>query len=304
MRYMKQIIRYITIVFLAVASLSGCKEHYVTYSDAEYVMFADTLAVYPVQKDVDYFSIPVVSTVVKDYDRTFGVEIIDKGSNAIEKLHYSLKSNTITIKAGENRADVLVHGYYDNIEATDSLGFTLQLVMDEELVMPLYGKQAKAVLMKSCPFDINDFTGYCVLTSMFLYNYSVTGNYQRLVYTEKHPTEENMIICRSWIRDGYDVTMTFNADDPMSPLVTMEEGQVASDEGSFFGIAYGDDKILVTNSSLYDSVFYPCGRYLYIWAQMYVENLGEAVGTVGHFYNIMEWISDEEAERLRKEEGM
>lgn len=301
---MKQIIRYITIVFLAVASLSGCKEHYVTYSDAEYVMFADTLAVYPVQKDVDYFSIPVVSTVVKDYDRTFGVEIIDKGSNAIEKLHYSLKSNTITIKAGENRADVLVHGYYDNIEATDSLGFTLQLVMDEELVMPLYGKQAKAVLMKSCPFDINDFTGYCVLTSMFLYNYSVTGNYQRLVYTEKHPTEENMIICRSWIRDGYDVTMTFNADDPMSPLVTMEEGQVASDEGSFFGIAYGDDKILVTNSSLYDSVFYPCGRYLYIWAQMYVENLGEAVGTVGHFYNIMEWISDEEAERLRKEEGM
>lgn len=301
---MKQIIKYLTFVLLAAAALTGCKERYVTYSDAEYVMFADTLATYPVQKDVEYFSIPVVSTVVKNYDRTFGVEIIDKGSNAIENRHYRLQSNTITIKAGENRADVMVHGYYDNIEATDSLGFTLQLVMDERLVMPLYGKQAKAVLMKSCPFDINDFTGYCVLTSMFLYNYSATGKYQKLVYTEKHPTEENMIICRNWINDGYDVTMTFNADDPMKPFVTMDEGQVASDEGSFFGISYGDDKILVRNSSNYDSIFYPCGRYLYIWAEMYVENLGSPIGTVGHFYNIMEWVSDEEAQRLKMEEGL
>ena len=298
---MKQIIKYMTLAFLTVAALGSCKERYVTYSDAEYVMFADTLATYPVQDTVEYFSIPVVSTVIRDYDRTYGVEIIDKGSNAIENLHYRLQSNTITIKAGENRADVMVHGYYENIEATDSLGFTLQLVMDEKYVMPLYGKQTKAVLMKSCPFDINDFTGYCVLTSMFLYNYNATGSYQRLVYTEKHPTEPNTIICRNWINDGYDVTITFNASDPMKPFVTMDAGQVASDEGSFFGISYGDDKLLVTNSSLYDSIFYPCGRYLYIWTEMYVENLGEPVGTVGHFYNIMEWVSNEEAERLKKE---
>lgn len=301
---MKQIIRYMTILFVAAVSFQACHERYVTYDDREYVMFADTLATYPVQKDVEWFSIPVVSTVVKDYDRTFGVEVIDKGNNAIEKLHFRLESNTITIKAGENRADVKVHGYYDNIEATDSLGFELQLVMDRNLEMPGYGKSTKAVLMKSCPFDINSFTGYCVLTSMFLYNYSITGSYQRLVYTEKHPSEDNMIICHDWINDGYDVTMTFHPEDPMRPLVTMEDGQVASDEGSFFGIAHGDDKILVTNSSFYDSIFYPCGNYLYIWTEMYVENLGTAVGTVGHFYNIMEWVTDEEADRLRKEEGM
>ena len=298
---MKQIFKYITVLFAAASVLSSCHERYVTYSDNEYVMFADTLATYPVQKDVEWFSIPVVSTVVKDYDRTFGVEIIDKGSNAIENVHYRLESNTVTIKAGENRTDVKVHGYYDNIEATDSLGFELQLVMDKNLEMPLYGKGTKAVLMKSCPFDINNFTGYCVLTSMFLYNYSPTGAYQKLVYTEKHPTQENMIICRNWLNDGYDVTMTFNADDPMKPLVTMDRDQVASDEGSFFGTAHGDNKILVTNSSYYDSVFYPCGSYLYIWTEMYVENLGATVGTVGHFYNIMEWISDEEAERLKRE---
>ena len=298
---MKKTVIYITMLFAAAAALTGCHERYVTYSDKEYVMFADTLATYPVQKDVEWFSIPVVSTVARDYDRTFGVEIIDKGNNAIENVHYRLESNTVTIKAGELRADVKVHGYYDNIEATDSLGFELSLVMDSRLEMPLYGKNTKAVLMKSCPFDINNFTGYCVLTSMFLYNYSPTGAYQKLVYTEKHPTQENMIICRNWLNDGYDVTMTFNASDPMLPLVTMDRDQVASDEGSFFGTAHGDNRILVTNSSYYDSVFYPCGNYLYIWTEMYVENFGEPVGTVGHFYNIMEWISDEEAERLKRE---
>lgn len=300
---MKKYLIYITLAFAAMLTASSCHERYVTYDDAEYVMFADTIATYPVQQDVGYFSIPVVSTVTRDYDRTFGVEIIDKGNNAIEGLHYRLQSNTVTIKAGETRADVMVHGIYDNIAAEDQLTFQLRLVMNDDLVMPLYGKDTKAQLMKVCPFDINAFTGYCVFTSMFLYDYSITGSYQRLVYTEKHPTEENTIICRNWLNDGYDVTMKFHPEDPLKRVVTMDEGQVASDEGSFFGTAHGDDKILVRSSSLNESLFFTCGSYLYLWAEIYVENLGEPVGTVGHFYNIMEWISDEEAQRL-KNEGM
>ena len=301
---MKQILKYMTMAFVASVLLNSCHERYVTYSDAEYVMFADSIATYPVQKDVQYFNVPVVSTVVCDYDRTFGVEIIDKNSNAIEKYHYSLASNTITIKAGENRADVLVHGHYDNIEAADSLGFTMSLVMPEQLEMPFAGTQTKVVLMKACPFDINGFTGYCVLTSMFLYDYSVTGSYQRLVYTEKHPTQENTIICRNWMNDGYDVTMTFHPEDPLRPILTMDAGQVMSDQGSFFGTEYGDGKILVESSEYYDSYFYPCGNYLYLYAYIYLEDMGTPVGLVGHYYNIMVWISDEEAERLRREEGM
>ena len=77
-----------------------------------------------------------------------------------------------------------------------------------------------------------------------------------------------------------------------------------SDEGSFFGQTHGDDRILVRTSSRYDSFFYPGGNYLYVWTEMYVKNLSETVGTVGHFYNVMEWISDEEADRLRRENGM
>ena len=219
-------------------------------------------------------------------------------------MHYRLASNTITIPAGENRADVLVHGYYDNIGATDSLGFTLSLVMPDQLEMPMYGRKTSVVLMKSCPFDINGFTGWCVLSSTFLQAYNPYGSYQRLIRTSLHPTKENTIICHNWMLNGYDVTLTFHPEDPMSPLVTMDEGQIMSDEGSFFGQTHGDDRILVRSSRLADSYFYPCGNYLYIWTEMYVKNLGETVGTVGHFYNVMEWISDEEAERLQREEGM
>ena len=296
---MKNIVRYIVLVCVAVAALSSCHERYTIYEGREYVMFADTLSIYPIQAEKETFSIPVVSTVAKDYDRTFGVEVIDKTSNAIERRHYSLESNTITIKAGETRADVRVRGHFNNIGDADSLGFTLQLVMKDELVMPLYGKQTKAVLMKTGPFDINKFTGYCVLSSMFLQQYDQNGAYNRLVYTEKHPTMKNTIICRNWLKDGYDVTMTFNDSDALLPIVSMEAGQVASDQGSFFGTIYGEwgDKLLVTSSSLAQSIFYPLGGYLYVWTEISVEEYG----VVGHFYNVMEWISDEEAERIMRE---
>ena len=296
---MKNVFKYIVLSFVAIIALNACEERYVQYEGKEYVMFADTMAIYPIMAEKEEFSIPVVSTVVKDYDRTFGVEVIDKTSNAIERKHYSLESNTITIKAGETRADVRVRGHFDNIGESESVGFTLQLVMNDKLVMPLYGKQTKAVLMKTGPFDINKFTGYCVLSSLFLQQYDPYGNYNRLIFTEQHPTLKNTIICRNWLKDGYDVTMTFNDSDPLLPLVTMAKNQVASDQGSFFGTIYGEwgDKLLVTSSNLAESIYYPLGGYLYIWTEFSVEE----VGVVGHFYNVMQWVSDEEAERLMRE---
>ena len=295
---MKQIFKYIAMSFVAAMALNACQERYVTYDGAEYVMFADTLAVYPVMEGADQFSIPVVSTVTRDYDRTFGVEVLDKLSNAIERKHYSLESNTITIKAGETRTDVKVRGHYNNIGEADSLGFALQLVMKDELVMPLYGKQTKAVIMKTGKFDRSKFTGYCVLSSMFLQNYSQNGGYNRLVYTEPHPTLNNTIICRNWLKDGYDVELTFNDEDPLMPVVTMAR-TVAGDQGSFFGTSYGQwgDKLYVRSSNLAQSIFYPLGGYLYIWTEFSVDEYG----IVGDFYNVMQWVTDEEAERIMRE---
>lgn len=300
-------IYFILSAFVAMATMVACDEEYVTYNDAEYVMFAEEQSTNMVLADQEYFTVPVASTVACDYDRTFGVEVVDKGSNAIEGKHYRLLSNSVTIPAGELAADVKVAGLYENIEPTDSLGFVLKLVMPEQLKFNLYegSDQTKVVMYKSCPFDRNNFTGWCILTSMLLRDYPGDNpSYQRLIRTEAHPTEPNTVILRSAFYDGYDMTITFNPENPANPLVTMDKDQVVSDEASVFGQILGDNHILGTHSFYYPSYFNSCQHFVELWMQVYVENLGESVGTVGHYYNILEWISDEEAERLQRENGM
>ena len=300
-------IYFILSAFVAMAAMVACDEEYVTYNDAEYVMFAEEQSTNMVLADQEYFTVPVASTVACDYDRTFGVEVVDKGSNAIEGKHYRLLSNSVTIPAGELAADVKVAGLYENIEPTDSLGFVLKLVMPEQLKFDLYegSDQTKVVMYKSCPFDRNNFTGWCILTSMLLRDYPGDNpSYERLFRTEAHPTEPNTVILRSAFYDGYDMTITFNPENPANPLVTMDKDQVVSDEASVFGQILGDNHILGTHSFYYPSYFNSCQHFVELWMQVYVENLGETVGTVGHFYNILEWISDEEAERLQRENGM
>ena len=306
MKKMKKIY-FILSAMVAMTAMVACDEEYVTYSDAEYVMFAEEQSTNMVLADQEYFTVPVASTVACDYDRTFGVEVVDKGSNAIEGKHYRLLSNSVTIPAGKLAADVKVAGLYENIEPTDSLGFVLKLVMPEQLKFNLYenSDQTKVVMYKSCPFDRNNFTGWCVLTSMLLRDYPGDNtSYQRLIRTEAHPTEQNTVILRSAFYDGYDLTITFNPEDPANPLVTMDKDQVLSDEASVFGQILGDNHILATHSFYYPSYFNSCQHFVELWMQVYVENLGETVGTVGHYYNILEWISDEEAERLQRENGM
>lgn len=289
---------------IATSMLASCAEEYVTYSDAEYVMFSETQSMNMILADDEYFGVAVASTVACDYDRTFGVEIVDKGSNAIEGKHYRLLSNSVTIPAGELATEVKVQGLYENIEPTDSLGFVLRLVMPEKLKWSLYedSDQTKVVMYKSCPFVRENFMGWCVVTSLLLRDYPGDNtSYQRLIRTEAHPTEENTVILRSCFYDGYDLTIRFHPEDAANPLVTMDKDQVLSDEASVFGQILGDNHILTTHSFYYPSYFNSCQRFVELWNHVYVENLGETIGTVGHYYNILEWISDEEAERLQKE---
>ena len=292
------------IYILVALALFSCKEQYTKYSDAEYVMFADSISTNMVQKEQSRFTVAVSSTVARSYDRTFGVEVVDAGSNAIEGKHYRLLTSSVTIPAGKLAADVEVEGIYDNIEATDSLGFQLRLVMPEQLKWSLYPNSdcTKVTMYKSCPFDRNTFTGYAVLSSLLLRDYPGENvSFQRLVYTEAHPTEESMIIVRSAFYDGYDITLTLQSEDAAEPRITMDKDQVLSDEASVFGQILGDNHILGDDSPYYTSYFNTCQRFAVLWLRVYVENLGTTIGTVGNYYNVIEWISDEEADRLKRE---
>lgn len=304
---MKKIFYSLISVAMALCVVS-CSEKYIIYDGPEYMMFADTLSTNMVLADGSSFYVPIASTVACDYDRTVSVEVVDAGSNAIEGKHFSLKSNSVTIPAGELSANVEIVGHYDNIEPTDSLGFKLRLVIPEQLKWnDLYAgsDMTKVVMYKSCPFDINNFTGWCVITSLFIYNYPGDNtNYQRLIKTELHPTEENTVILRNALYDGYDITITFNPEDPANPLVTMDSNQVLSDEASVLGWIVGDNHILAEHSAYYPSYFNACQRFVELWMHVYVEKVGDTIGSIGHFYNVLEWVSDEEADRLQREDGM
>lgn len=323
---MKRIFGYIIALagIASVFSATSCQEEYITYSDKEYIMFADTLKVYAVQKDENMLSVPIVSTVATNYDRTFAVRVVDVAGQAIDRYHFALESNTVTIRSGELRTNVSIQANYDRLDPENPVYVSLELIAPDSVKSEIFNDRTKVVLQRVDPFVLEDFIGekeidgriyggWCVFSSMFLYQYSLTGDYQRLVYCERKPLKKNpqtkedlsddTIICHNWLIDGKDIEMVFHPDDPLNQYVTVPEGQTASDEGSFFGITYGDDRILVKSSSLYDSNFMTHGRFLYAWTEFYVETLGEPYGSVGHFYNVMEFVSDAEAQRLF-DEGM
>lgn len=287
-------------IAVAVAgSIVGCNENWIfAPSTPDYIQFSDTLYVLPVVDDEEYHNVPIVATKTCSYDRTVAVEIIDAASNAIEGRHYSLESNTITIKAGELVGNVRVRGYHNNIDVYDSLGFKLNLIIPEELQWDLYGTETNVLLKKACKFDINAFTGYCVLTSTYILNYTNTD--MRLVKSEIDPTEENTIILRDYFFDGYDVKVRFKPEDIMNPLIEMDD-QVFGPTSDAFGTLYGDGLIRLYQPTAYTSYFSSCEKFIFQYMTLYVPGMEEGYNTVGTFVNAVEWISDDEAARLKRE---
>ena len=292
--------RKIFIGFLAVSAiiigLTGCEQKRVSYNGPSYLMFSDTLYDYPVQETNEVFKVPVSTTKAVDYDRTFAVEIIDKESNAIEGKHYKLLNNTVVIKAGKMTADVEVQGIYANIAATDSLGFSMRLILPEETEWDLYGKGAKVVLHKTCPFDINNFKGYCKVTSTYLLEFMQSST--RLIKTELSQDEDNTVILKDLYYDGYDVKLKFKTGDVYRPYITMEDCVCASTSDAF-GTIYGDGKLMMSQPTNYVSYYNTCEKFVLQYVTLSVYNKDKTLyGTVGTYLNILEWISDAEAEDM------
>ena len=282
----------------ALIAFSGCDQDKVVYSGPNYLMFSDTLYTYAVQETNEIFNVPVSATVPADYDRTFGVEVIDKESNAVEGKHYKILSNTVTIKAGEMSTDVKVQGLYKNIGITDSLGFALRLVIPDTEQWSLYKNEAKVVMQKICPFDIKNFKGYCKVTSSYLSSdYYPKKVDLRLVTSDIVEGKENTIVVH-----GYDMEIKFNRKDVLEPLVEMEE-QICGSTGEAFNTIHGDGKLRLNQPTAYTSFYSTNENFILQYVTMSVNNKdGSYYGTVGTFVNVLEWISEAEAEKL-KEQG-
>ncbi|MBQ6694886.1 MAG: DUF4984 domain-containing protein [Bacteroidaceae bacterium] len=296
---MRKILTTLSVVTAILISVAACDEEYTTYNGPDYMMFSDTIYVLPVQNSQEIFDIPVVATQTCNYDRTVAVEIVDAQSNAIEGKHYVIESNTVTIKAGERVANVSVRGVYENISVYDSLGFSLRLLVEEDAKWELYGDNAKVLLQKACPFDINAFTGYCVVTSTYIMNY-MTNIDMRLVSSEVDPENENTIIIRDYFYDGYDVRIKFETDDILNPLISFDE-QAFGPTSEAFNTLYGDGVIHMYQPAAYTSYYSSCEKFIFQYMTLYVPGMPADANTVGTFINAVEWISDDEAEKLMRE---
>ena len=268
----------------ALIALSGCDQDKVLYNGSSYLMFSDTLYTYAVQETNEIFNVPVSATVPADYDRTFGVEVIDKESNAVEGKHYKILSNTVTIKAGEMSTDVKVQGLYKNIGITDSLGFALRLVIPDTEQWSLYKNEAKVVMQKICPFDIKNFKGYCKVTSSYLSSdYYPKKVDLRLVTSDIVEGKENTIVVHGLYFDGYDMEIKFNRKDVLEPLVEMEE-QICGSTGEAFNTIHGDGKLRLNQPTAYTSFYSTNENFILQYVTMSVNNKdGSYYGTVGTF---------------------
>ncbi len=296
----KNILLGIVTSLVMLVTFAGCNEEYTTYSGPEYIMFADTLTVLGVENNDSLFDIAIAATTVSDKDRTVAVEVVDKRSNAIEGVHYSIESNTVTIKAGEMVGNLRVRGYASDVTVDYDPEIVLHLVADEKYHWDLYnGDTTRVVLRKVCPFDVNAFTGYAMITSTFLYNY--TGSYNRLIKTEVDTTAKNTIIMRNFYYDGHDVKLRFTTDDALNPLIEMDDQPLVT-TGEAFGTKYGDGMLHIYQPSSYVSYYSSCETFIYQYITLWVPGMAAGTNTVGTFIHAIEWISDDEA-RILKNQG-
>jgi len=283
------------------ASFTSCEEERTVYNGPQYIMFADTLSVLGVENSEEYFDIRIAATKAVEKDYTLAVEVID--SSAVEGVHYTIESNTVTIKAGQLATSVRIRANYESLAiGEDPVAFRLRLVTDEETHWNLYGDkglETKVMLQKICPFDVNAFSGYAMVTSTFLYDY--VGSYNRLIKTEVDPTKKNTIILRDYLYDGYDVKVRFTTDDMLNPLIEMDDQPMAS-TGEAFGTIYGDGMLHIYQPSSMVSYYSSCEKFILQYMTVWVPGMAAGTNTVGTFINAVEWISDDEA-RILKGQG-
>lgn len=289
----RKIIGGLSVMALLLVLATACEQERTIYDGPDYIMFSDSLYVLPVQNSEEYFEIPVSATRASSHDRVIAVEIVDKNSNAIEGRHYELESNTLTIKAGELATNVRVRGVYENIGVSDSLGFALRLVTDKSTHWDMYCVDANVVVKKTCPFDIDAFTGYAVVSSTYFQSYMPLVD-NRLIKTKRDPDNSNGIILENYFYDGYDAKVEFDVENPLHPLL-ITPNQVFASTSEAFGTIYGDGEIFMTQPALYTSYYSTCEEFLLQYMTLSVPG----VGTVGTFLNIVKWISDDEAEMLK-----
>ena len=285
-------------------TMVGCEKEQQTHDAESHIMFSGEDHVLAIVDSEEWFEIPIVTSIPTEYDRTLGVEVIIAESSALEGFDFDIENHTLTIKGGSKSAVLRIRGNAEAFDHNSRKEITLRLILGEEYVADNTTIETTIVLQHSCPFDINNFEGYAVLTSTWCMQYMNSDS--RLVHT-RIDEGEGVVVIEDMLYDGYDIRVKLNTEDMLNPTAALCGTQVLGSTGDAFGTIYGDGKLLITEASEYNSSsadltgyvsFYStCENFMMLYTVMYVDGVGE----IGMFGNILEWVSNDEAERIMRE---
>lgn len=287
-------IKHLAIISIALC-LFSCKSESTTYQGPNYIIFAAKEHTFGVLDNEEVFEVPISATRTADYDRNIGVEVVVAESSAIEGLHFSIESNTVTIPAGELTTSLRLRGIADNIAIEAQPKIVLSLILNDEDIWDVYGTRSEVTLQRCCPFIIEDFEGKAKITSTWLMQYMNTDS---LIVTTEVDKESNVVTIKDMFYEGYDIKVSLDNSNRLEPRATLKPTeQVLGSTGEAFGTIYGNGKLMMMEPMGYTSYYGTCEKFMVLYTTMYVDN----VGTVGTYVNIIEWITEEEAERLKRE---
>ncbi len=285
---MKKILMMASAAAALVLSASCGREERALYPGGEYIMFADSTAMYYMTDDPDdSFPVEVASTVACDYDRTYAIEFLAGESNAIEGVNFTIDSYNVEIPAGEMTGTVHLKGVFDSIEASDSIGVVLRLLVPEDKRWPGDDQTMKISFAKTCDHDLDTFVedgGNFVLYASFPFSsYQVV---RKLVKATK--IDDNRLEFEDLLDVNMPIKMRFNLGDYTNPYV-----EVLPQTG-FYTQDYGD--ATVETDPLYGSYFYPCQKLIIFYLKCY----SQKIGTFGTYFYALEWVSQEMADYYEK----
>lgn len=302
---MKHIKHLACLMFILASALNiGCQKEDDLAPATCYIGFEESGYIFGVMDSEEWFEIPITVTASAGYDRNIGIEIVASESSAIQDRHFVLESTTLRIPKDKKAAHVRLKGDPEAIATGESRTLKLRLVLDDENINEDSITECSITLQHCCPFDINRFEGYAVLTSTWCMQYMNCDS--RLVHTHVE-ADENVVVIEDMLYEGHDIRVKLDSSDRLNPIASLCGVQTLATTGEAFGTIYGDGKLLICEAKEYTSAsadlsgyvsFYStCEGFMMLYTVMYVEGVGE----VGMFGNIVEWISDDEAERIMRE---
>lgn len=117
---------------------------------------------------------------------------------------------------------------------------------------------------------------------------------------EQDPEKGNGVIINDFFLDGMDLKISFNTQKPLEPKVEMETQAVTKLSEVTGGAVLGTDMILAVPYTGVVSYFNVCQGFALLYHTFYVEGY-ESAGPLGTYPTIVEWISKEEYDYLKKQ---